>query len=167
MVDLLGKWEVGGVIYWNFCKYAWKHTEYESNSNDLGSQYFVWPPFKARWMLPAFFSFSFSLLFYLNDPTQFQYCCFERVIFVFLLLFLCVCLFPHPGVLFAACLGLSCRLSPDGFTWWIKILWYFSLFIIPPILRTPPTPLAKMEPQTMMVAAPWFSNALNWQSFEL
>lgn len=83
-------------------------------------------------------------------------------------LYFCCCFyvyvcFPtlHPGVLFAACLGLSCRLSPDGFTWWIKILWYFSLFIIPPILQTPPTPLAKMEPQTMMVAAPWFSNASN------
>lgn len=47
---------------------------------------------KALWMLPAFF-FSFLFIYFLNDPTQFQYCCFEGVIFVFLLLFLCLFLF--------------------------------------------------------------------------
>lgn len=163
MVDLLGKWEVGGVIYWNLCKYAWKHTEYEWNSNDLGSQYFVWPPFKARWMLPAFiylFKWSHTVSILLLWKSHF--CIF---VVVFMCMFVSppstqVCFLQRVWVCHADSLQMVLH---GGF----KILWYFSLFIIPPILQTPPTPLAKMEPQTMMVAEPWFSNALNWQSFEL
>lgn len=60
------------------------------------------------------------LFIYLNDPTQFQYCCFERVIFVFLLLFLCVCLFPHPPPRCAFC-------SVFGFVMQTLSRWFYMV----------------------------------------
>lgn len=41
------------------------------------------------------------------------------------------------------------RSFPDTVKWWIQICWYFSASIISSMLTRSPTPLAKMQPQTM------------------